>query len=409
MATGKRVAICYLRMVVRDLIHTPSDFMDVLSTRKTVMQLFEWDSIFLTGNELVDSQHKQIVDLINRFGKALSNNSSNPQKIENLYDELVEYAKYHFVEEERLMAKVGLDERHLLQHNKQHLDLISELSPMRQLVLVGDLAAGKYMFEFLVNWLVFHILGTDMLMAQQILAIENGTSPEDAFLSEEHDTNDSNKQLLLAIKKLLYQLSNRNKLLVEANENLEQKVEERTTALLEANRKLKELASTDMLTGLLNRRAFMEEAKGKFKLAKRYQRPLSFLMIDIDHFKRVNDTYGHQAGDLVLVEFSKIMNACLRETDILGRIGGEEFAIILPETSLEQTAELSERLLEKVRKAEIELDAGKKISLTTSIGVATVPPLSMDVETVMKEADKALYRAKSGGRDCCRGTISDSH
>lgn len=375
--------------------------------RNTAMQLFEWESLFLTGNKLVDSQHQHIVGLINSFGKTLSSNSSNPQKMESLYDELVEYAKLHFVEEERLMSSVGLDERHLLQHNKQHQDLISELIPMRQLVLVGDLAAGKYMFDFLVNWLVFHILGTDMLMTQQMKAIEQGVSSKDAFMSEEHDKNDSNKQLLLAIKKLLYQLSNRNKLLVEANENLEQKVRERTNALSEANQKLRELASTDVLTGLMNRRAFMEEAQRKFKLAKRYQRPLSLLMIDIDHFKRVNDTFGHQAGDQVLVEFGKIIKSCLRETDVFSRIGGEEFAIILPETNLEQTAELSERLLEKVRTAQIELETGIKISLTTSIGVATIPPLSVDVDTVMSEADKALYRAKLDGRDCCRVTIND--
>lgn len=376
--------------------------------RNTAMQLFEWESLFLTGNKLVDSQHQNIVGLINSFGKTLSSNSSNPQKMESLYDELVEYAKLHFVEEERLMSSVGLDERHLLQHNKQHQDLISELIPMRQLVLVGDLAAGKYMFDFLVNWLVFHILGTDMLMTQQMKAIEQGVSSKDAFMSEEHDKNDSNKQLLLAIKKLLYQLSNRNKLLVEANENLEQKVRERTNALSEANQKLRELASTDVLTGLMNRRAFMEEAQRKFKLAKRYQRPLSLLMIDIDHFKRVNDTFGHQAGDQVLVEFGKIIKSCLRETDVFSRIGGEEFAIILPETNLEQTAELSERLLEKVRTAQIELETGIKISLTTSIGVATIPPLSVDVDMVMSEADKALYRAKLDGRDCCRVTTKDN-
>lgn len=375
--------------------------------RNTAMQLFERESLFLTGNKLVDSQHQHIVGLINSFGKTLSSNSSNPQKMESLYDELVEYAKLHFVEEERLMSSVGLDERHLLQHNKQHQDLISELIPMRQLVLVGDLAAGKYMFDFLVNWLVFHILGTDMLMTQQMKAIEQGVSSKDAFMSEEHDKNDSNKQLLLAIKKLLYQLSNRNKLLVEANENLEQKVRERTNALSEANQKLRELASTDVLTGLMNRRAFMEEAQRKFKLAKRYQRPLSLLMIDIDHFKRVNDTFGHQAGDQVLVEFGKIIKSCLRETDVFSRIGGEEFAIILPETNLEQTAELSERLLEKVRTAQIELETGIKISLTTSIGVAAIPPLSVDVDMVMSEADKALYRAKLDGRDCCRVTIND--
>lgn len=373
------------------------------------MRLFEWDNIFLTGKDIVDSQHEHLVGLINQFGKLLSAGSSNHREIENIYDELVEYAKLHFSEEETMMTTAGLDQRHLLQHNKQHQDLMEELNPLRQLVLVGDLAAGNYMFEFLVNWLVFHILGTDMLMAKQMKAMEQGVSAQEAYFSEEHDSKDSNKQLLLAIKKLLYQLSNRNKLLVEANENLERKVIERTQELSMANEKLKELASTDVLTGLLNRRAFMEEAIGKFKLAKRYQRPLSLLMLDIDHFKKINDTYGHQAGDLVLVEFSQIMRSCLRETDVLGRIGGEEFAIILPETGLEQTAEISERLLEKVRTAEIQYEPGRNLSLTTSIGVATVPPLAIDIDMVMKEADKALYKAKSDGRDCFRGAIKGPH
>ncbi len=369
------------------------------------MQLFQWDSSFLTGSDLVDGQHEQLVNLINRFGKLLSDGSPNPNIIENVCVELIEYTNKHFAEEERLMVSVGLDQRHLLQHHKQHEDLISQIYPMRQLVLVGDLAAGKYMFEFLVNWLVFHILGTDMLMARQMKSIERGATAEEAYSAEEIDSN-SNRQLLSAVKKLLLQVSQRNKMLAELNEDLERKVEERTLALTKANQQLSELASTDVLTGLLNRRAFMEEAQGKFKLANRYQRPLSFLMIDIDHFKRVNDTYGHHAGDLVLAALSNVMKGCLRETDILGRIGGEEFAIILPETGLDQTAELAERLLEKVRTTTIEIEFGRKISLTTSIGVATVPSLSVDVDKTMKEADKALYEAKSEGRDrCCFAAI----
>jgi diguanylate cyclase (GGDEF)-like protein/hemerythrin-like metal-binding protein len=364
------------------------------------MQLFQWDSSFLTGSDLVDGQHEQLVNLINRFGKLLSDGSSNPRIIENVCVELIEYTNKHFTEEERLMVSVGLDKRHLLQHHKQHEDLISQIDPMRQLVLVGDLAAGKYMFEFLANWLVFHILGTDMLMSRQIKSIERGAAAEETYSAEEIDRN-SNRQLLSAVKKLLLQASQRNKMLAELNKALEQKVEERTLALTKVNHQLRELASTDVLTGLLNRRAFMEEAQGKFQLASRYQRPLSILMVDIDHFKRVNDTYGHHTGDLVLAAFSKVMKGCLRETDILGRIGGEEFAIILPETGLDQTAELAERLLEKVRTTMIEIESGRKISLTTSIGGATVSSLSVDVDKAMKAADKALYEAKSEGRDRC--------
>ena len=257
------------------------------------MQLFEWDSSFLTGNALVDDQHKQLVNLINRFGKSLFNDESpDPINIDRTCTELIEYANQHFREEESLMARTDLDKRHLLEHHKQHEDLVSQIVPMRQLVLVGDFAAGEYVFEFLVNWLVFHILGTDMLMARQIKAIEHGVASEEAYLVEEAESK-SNKPLLSSVKKLLHQISQRNKALAELNNSLEQKVEERTAALKKANHRLKELASTDVLTGLMNRRAFMEEAQAKFKLAKRYQRPLSFLMIDIDHFKKVNELVHH--------------------------------------------------------------------------------------------------------------------
>jgi diguanylate cyclase (GGDEF)-like protein len=202
---------------------------------------------------------------------------------------------------------------------------------------------------------------------------------------------------------LLNQISSRNKQLSELNENLELKVKERTKELSLLNEKLHLQASTDSLTGLMNRRAFMDEANSKFDLAKRHQRPLSFLMLDVDHFKQVNDTYGHQVGDLVLIQLGQLIRKSLRGTDIVGRIGGEEFAVVLPETGIEQTVELTERLLNTVR--DTKIDAETPFNITVSIGVATVPPLASDIESVMKEADDALYKAKSEGRNRCCGSL----
>jgi diguanylate cyclase (GGDEF)-like protein len=175
--------------------------------------------------------------------------------------------------------------------------------------------------------------------------------------------------------------------------------------LRKANKRLQELASTDSLTGVLNRRAFMKEAMNKFDLAKRYQRPLSLLMLDVDHFKKVNDTYGHQTGDHVLTQLSAVMKDSLRSTDIISRIGGEEFAIILPETSLEKTIEFTERLLNTIRNTKINVEPDTSFNITVSIGVATVPPVSSGLDTVMKKADDALYKAKSEGRDRCCGAL----
>ena len=125
------------------------------------------------------------------------------------------------------------------------------------------------------------------------------------------------------------------------------------------------------------------------------------LMIDVDHFNRVNDTFGHQAGDHVLVRLCELINKSLRGPDLVGRMGGEEFAVVLPETGLEQTVQITERLLNSVREEAIEVEPETDVKVTVSIGVATVPPLAPDLDAVMIAADRALYRAKSMGRDCC--------
>ena len=368
---------------------------------ENAMQLFQWDQTFATGSPVVDSQHQYLVEIINRFGVLIMRDASNTQEIDKVCAQLMEYTNYHFAEEEQLMDAVGLDQRHTAQHRQQHNDLVNEIEPLRRLIVKGDLAAGKHLFEFLINWLVFHILGTDMLMSKQIDDIQQGMTAAEAYSFEEENNQKTKSVLLSAVKKLLYQLSSRNKDLVELNQTLEKKIQDRTRELSRANEKLTELASTDGLTGVLNRRAFMDRAKSAFELARRYQRPLSMLMIDVDHFKRVNDTFGHQAGDHVLVRLCELINKSLRGPDLVGRVGGEEFAVILPETGVEQTAQITERLLNSVRQERVEVEPETIVKVTLSIGVATVPPLAPDVDAVLVAADRALYKAKSMGRDCC--------
>jgi diguanylate cyclase (GGDEF)-like protein/PAS domain S-box-containing protein len=163
--------------------------------------------------------------------------------------------------------------------------------------------------------------------------------------------------------------------------------------------KLRRQADTDGLTGLLNRRAFMVEAERTFDVARRHGRPLGLLLVDADHFKRINDTYGHPAGDAVLVALAGIMTACLRHTDRLGRIGGEEFAVLLPETDEAGAIAFAERLLSDTRAARVEIDTDAALSVTVSVGVAVIAAATQSHEALVHEADTALYAAKSGGRD----------
>ena len=162
--------------------------------------------------------------------------------------------------------------------------------------------------------------------------------------------------------------------------------------------RLTQLASTDPLVPLSNRRHFMEVASREIEKSRRHSRPLALLMLDIDHFKRVNDEHGHATGDRALKAVAGCCAAVARKTDLAGRIGGEEFALLLPETTREGGKILAERLRECVADAVVALDSGERLSLTVSVGVATLAAHG-GVDAVLAAADEAMYRAKQGGRN----------
>ncbi|MFA6313936.1 MAG: diguanylate cyclase, partial [Sterolibacterium sp.] len=166
-----------------------------------------------------------------------------------------------------------------------------------------------------------------------------------------------------------------------------------------AQRELERLAQTDALTGLANRRHFMESAEQELSRTLRYGGQLSVLMADIDHFKNINDTHGHQAGDLVLQRLGELCREMLRDVDVVGRIGGEEFAVALPQTGAEKALEVAERLRKTVAKSEVPLAHGIPLRITLSLGVTTLVDSNTNVDTLLAQADKALYEAKNLGRD----------
>ncbi|WP_339418480.1 MULTISPECIES: GGDEF domain-containing protein [unclassified Pseudomonas] len=154
-------------------------------------------------------------------------------------------------------------------------------------------------------------------------------------------------------------------------------------------------AQTDELTGLMNRRAFFEHAQRLHEQCLHNQQPLCALMMDMDHFKEINDTYGHQTGDQVLRQIGGVISASFREADVYGRVGGEEFAVLLPNTSLETARGIAEQLI----KAISSLDSEPVQGLTASLGVASTHAQDQDLHGLMNTADKALYRAKAQGRN----------
>jgi diguanylate cyclase (GGDEF)-like protein len=159
------------------------------------------------------------------------------------------------------------------------------------------------------------------------------------------------------------------------------------------------LCRTDELTGISNRRAAFEEGMNIFKLAKRYQLSVSIIMLDVDRFKQVNDRYGHMIGDRVLVDFAHAVERNIREVDIFGRIGGEEFILILPETSGAEATRFAERLRTIVSALIVQDGQGSGFGVTCSFGVATCDDGRSSFEQVLARADSALYRAKVKGRN----------
>jgi two-component system cell cycle response regulator len=169
------------------------------------------------------------------------------------------------------------------------------------------------------------------------------------------------------------------------------------------NRRLEQLALTDPLTKVLNRRALTDRLAAEMGRVNRYESTVSLLLIDLDHFKRVNDNYGHLVGDDVLTEMAGLLQNAVRAVDVVARYGGEEFVVVLPETGSPGASRFAERLREVIEAHPFSRGAGSTLRLTASIGVATYPSPNLEtVEAFLAAADQALYRAKAEGRNRVR-------
>ncbi|MCB2190606.1 MAG: diguanylate cyclase [Deltaproteobacteria bacterium] len=197
--------------------------------------------------------------------------------------------------------------------------------------------------------------------------------------------------------------------LTTKNQELEKEIQTRRqveAALRESEERYREMAIVDHLTGLYNRRHFYVLAENEIKRARRHIHDLALVMLDIDRFKLINDRHGHDCGDRVLVKISRILLDITRSVDICARLGGEEFVLVLPETSIGQAASMAERLREYIAKARV--DSGKqKVGVTASLGVTCIRKLGENqhgsprevLEALIKQADRALYGSKEAGRD----------
>lgn len=363
------------------------------------MEHFVWDSFFETGLAGIDLQHRGLVDLINRFGRLLLQpRGVDAGEVARVLGELADYSLLHFTEEEQLMARSGLDARHVQPHAAEHAAFLAEVRHRVANHHFPSAAVSMELHEFLVSWLAFHILGMDQRMARQIAAVGAGASAEKAFSALDRAEDPATATLVRAMERLFRQISDRNRELFELNQSLEARVAQRTRELSEANLRLEGLALTDTLTGVANRRAAMHRLNAEWEAGQPGDRPLACIMIDLDDFKKINDGYGHDAGDEVLKCVARALGEALRTDDTLCRLGGDEFLVICSRTPLSGALQLAEELRREanaLRLPSILLDWRGSVS----VGVAVRSADMASPDDLLKAADLGLYAAKRGGRN----------
>lgn len=365
------------------------------------MEAFIWGPAFETGLKEVDDQHQTLVELINRLGSELTVNNMRSERSDSIIRELGQYAQQHFEDEEEMMSRLKLDRRHIDIHLIEHSTFLDDVVAMSEQFSENRPGTGRSLLEFLIHWLAYHILGSDQNMARQVRDIEKGIPPADAYLKEERMAAESTAPLLAALNGLFQQVSSRNRELSKLNSTLEAKVEERTRELLKANEDLEILALTDVLTNLPNRRHAMRQLQALWKECHNNNKPLACMMIDADNFKAINDTHGHDAGDIVLKRLARELHHSVRSDDVVCRLGGDEFLIICPATPLDGAMHVAELVRERV--ADLKVKAGSGIWLgSISVGVAENTADMKSVDDLLKAADDGVYKSKRDGRNCVR-------
>ncbi|WP_169777728.1 GGDEF domain-containing protein, partial [Campylobacter mucosalis] len=372
----------------------------------TSTDVFVWGKEFETNVKKIDSDHRYLIELINSLGRKLSGVKVTIADIDPIFKELIDYSRYHFAGEEAIMKNAGVDIRHIKEHVQAHKNFIEEVTSQYKSINIQNIQkSAKSLLDFLVQWLTFHILGIDKNLTAQIRLIESGYSPEDAFVEINGINHEQIDTLVKSFNGIFGVLMRYNDELLTLKKSLEDTVEQRTKELKEANlelekvnKKLEHIAMTDQLTGLANRHKMLNELDDCWKNFIQNGTKFSFLMFDLDNFKIINDTFGHDAGDKVLSVFSKMLLDNVRTDDIVCRMGGDEFLIVCPNTDKNGAEILAKKIYESIKNLFIKIDSSGWQG-SASIGIACVDETMNSKDDIMKKADNAVYKAKYNGKN----------
>jgi len=292
--------------------------------------------------------------------------------------------------QEQDFAVVISDQRMPDMSGTDFLAKVASLRPMITRVILTAFTETKEILDAINGAEIFRYVTKPWDNQEMVTTIQQA--------AEYHRLRSDNATLLIALEVKNDALVAKEEELTKLAQQLETQVESRTAELQKANQRLSELAMTDPLTKVLNRRAFFNRFAEELERGKRYTRSGVVAMIDVDHFKPFNDMEGHVFGDEALRKAAQIFTSNLRKTDVLGRYGGEEFIVLMPETKIVNALEICERLRATVERTTFQGSAGPAY-LTISIGLAEFPTEGELPEDLVKAADQALYHAKQNGRN----------
>lgn len=361
-----------------------------------IIDVFPWHEGFETGIDEIDNQHKQLISLLNKLADSLTQDESF--EVEDTFKELGNYAMYHFESEELIWNEYIKSDLLTNNHKEFHASFLPKVQEIKESNKDKSIyVIAEEILLFLIRWLAFHIIDEDKRLALIIKSLNQGKNLSEAQFISDSMMSGSMRTLIEAILSMYDNLSLKAiKLIRERKERIKAQKE-----LKSINKKLEELSITDQLTGLFNRRHFENIFNIELKKAKRNKSVFSVVLFDIDFFKKLNDTYGHNAGDNALILLSEtVKDICKRPNDFVFRIGGEEFCILIANEELDTAEKLAKILKEKIHKLKIP-NKNSSVSeyLTISAGVISLIPEDETMTSIMNIVDERLYCAKKLGRN----------
>ncbi|MTI09693.1 GGDEF domain-containing protein [Curvivirga aplysinae] len=361
------------------------------------INVFPWNEQYNTGIAEIDEQHKKLVQLLNELAGTLTQDDND--QILYALDQLVDYAKYHFDCEEKIWSEIFENDSWFKGHKTNHVSFLPAILKMKKDQEHLPLSeVTENMVRFLIRWLIFHIIDDDMRMASAYRYCQAGKPLSEAKMLAKKEALDSSRILIDVILDMYESISS-HALDLMRERSQRKKAEEK---LQKAYDELQKLAVTDKLTGLYNRHHFEQIFDSELKRAIRDQKALSFIMLDIDHFKLLNDHYGHAEGDTALEKLGvELKRLCRRPTDFAFRLGGEEFGILTVEENDQASLQFAELIRKSVKDLEIPNICSMVADVVTiSLGVVSkIPTVEDSLDEFMKLADDRLYQAKTNGRN----------